>query len=184
MKARPWMISVLSTGYDLKEYREAVIRKLKEQGFDVSTYEMPDFPVETTVHSHDSCLVALERADIAIVIIDRRSGGIYYNVDQGADKISITERECLEAIQKRIPIYFFVKSDAYNELHNYKTGFTAFCKGKESDSKEKTDDVEKYRKEYHEIYKCTYVDCVETLLFIDRIQNAYKKHDISNTGCV
>lgn len=180
MKARPWMISVLSTGYDLKEYREAVIRKLKEQGFDVSAYEMPDFPVETTVHSHDSCLVALERADIAIVIIDRRSGGIYYNVDQGADKISITERECLEAIQKRIPIYFFVKSDAYNELHNYKTGFTAFCKGKESDSKEKTDDVEKYRKEYHEIYKCTYVDCVETLLFIDRIQNAYKKHDISN----
>lgn len=179
MIARPWMVSVLSTSYDLKEYREAVISLLKSKQFNVSAYEEPEFPVETDMHSHEACLVALKRADIAIVIIDKRSGGTYYNIEQGEDKISITERECLEAIRHGIPIYFFVKQDAYDELRNYKTGYKAFCAAKEFDGQDPIV-AEKYREEYNKIYKCSYVDSIETLLFIDRIQNAYNKYGISN----
>lgn len=179
MIAKPWMVSVLSTSYDLKEYREDVIKLLKDKSFAVSAYEEPEFPVETDMHSHDACLVALKRADIAIVIIDKRSGGTYYNIERGEDKISITERECLEAINLGIPVYFFVKLDAYNELYNYKTGYKAFCKAKKDISQE-FKEVEEYRTEYNKIYKCTYVDSIETILFIDKIQNAYKEYGISN----
>lgn len=127
MKKRPWMVSVLSTAYDLKEYREAVIKLLRDKNFEVSAYEEPQFPVETDMHSHDSCLVALDRVDFAIVIIDKRSGGTYYNIDSGEKRNSITKKEYFKAIERGIPIYCFVNQKAYDELHAYKMGYKKFC---------------------------------------------------------
>lgn len=179
MIARPWMVSVLSTAYDLKEYREDVIKLLRDKGFEASAYEEPQFPVETDMHSHDSCLVALSRVDIALVIIDKRSGGTYYNIENGEKKISITEAEYLKAIELGIPIYFFVSQEAYDELHAYKVGYKKFCE-KNKYSSEDPDLVKKYKEEYNAGYICTHVDKVQTLLFIDDVQHLYRDHSVSN----
>lgn len=179
MIARPWMVSVLSTAYDLKEYREDVIKLLRDKKFEVSAYEEPHFPVETDMHSHDSCLVALSRVDIAIVIIDKRSGGTYYNIESGEKKISITEAEYLKAIELGIPIYFFVSQKAYDELHAYKVGYKKFCE-KNKYSSEDPDEVRRYKEEYNTGYICTHVEKIQTLLFIDDVQHLHKDHAVSN----
>ena len=48
MELRPWMISVLSTSYDLKDYRKAVVDELKSKNIAVSAGEpkaqVPDYP--------------------------------------------------------------------------------------------------------------------------------------------
>lgn len=179
MIARSWMVSVLSTAYDLKEYREDVIKWLRDKNFEVSAYEEPHFPVETDMHSHDSCLVALSRVDIVIVIIDKRSGGTYYNIESGEKKISITEAEYLKAIELGIPIYFFVSQKAYDELHAYKEGYKKFCEKNRYTSKD-SEEVRRYKEEYNTGYICTYVEKIETLLFIDDVQHSYKDHATSN----
>lgn len=179
MTARPWMVSVLSTAYDLKEYREDVITLLKNKNFQVSAYEEPEFPVEPDMHSHKSCLVALKRADIAIVIINKRSGGIYLDLENEENRISITEAECLEAIKNEIPVFFFVNQKAYDELHAYKKNYKSFCDKHKYVSKSLTK-MKKYRKEYDDSYECTYVEKLQTLKFIDNIQMEYKKYGISN----
>lgn len=120
MELRPWVISVLSTSYDLKEYREYVIKEMKSKGVTVSAFEEPDFPVEDKMHSHDSCLVALNRADIAILIINKRSGGAYYNCEDKKVYESITAKEFSIAAKEGKPIFTFVMEKAWDERHIYK----------------------------------------------------------------
>lgn len=64
MKYKQWVVSVISTDYDLLEERRQIIKTLQKTGFRVSAFELPDFPTEPHKHSHDVCLVAIERADI------------------------------------------------------------------------------------------------------------------------
>ena len=54
----PWVIGVLSTDFDLHDYREAIINYLKQSNTIISAFESPDFPVEPDKHSHDVCLTA------------------------------------------------------------------------------------------------------------------------------
>ena len=89
MAAAPWVISILSTDYDLHDYRTAVISQLRSKRVNISAFELPDFPVEPDIHSHESCIRALDRADIALLVIDKRYGGIYVG-DLNASQ-SITE---------------------------------------------------------------------------------------------
>lgn len=172
---RPWTISILSTAYDLEEYRKAVIDELKSKGITVSAFELSEFPAEHSMHSHDSCLVALQRADIAILIINKRVGGQYYSEDKKSSQ-SITAKECSEAIKAGIPIYTFVKEEAWNERHAYKTQLKAFIGNSEKNSEEINDLKLKFNKDYI----CSYVDKVETIDFIESMQYAYEKHKISN----
>lgn len=147
---KPWIIGVISTDYDLHEHRIAVISKLKSNGVTVSAFETPDFPVEPDIHSHENCLVALQRTDIAIIIIDKRYGGIFYN----DSSVSITEKEYFAAIKNKIPCLVFVSEKTWQDRHNYKVNL------KESGKRE--DEFQ---------YKCTYVDDVRVLQLIDKIQN-------------
>ena len=142
MELRPWMISVLSTSYDLKDYRKAVVDELKSKNIAVSAFEEPDFPVEADKHSHDSCLVALDRAVIAILISDKRSGGVYYDSET---KQTITNKEFLTAVEIGIPEYVFVKQDTWNERHVYKT---ALNKYKETVSKSKKINKKQLKKDF------------------------------------
>ncbi len=174
MELRPWMISVLSTSYDLKDYRKAVVDELKSKNIAVSAFEEPDFPVEPDKHSHDSCLVALDRADIAILIIDKRSGGVYYDSET---KQTITNKEFLTAVGKGIPVYVFVKQDTWNERHAYKTAFKRY---EDSLPKRKKSDKKKLKKDFDKTYVCTYVSDVSVIDFIEEIQHIYPKFGISN----
>lgn len=174
--SKPWMISVLSTAYDLSDYREALISMLKEKRFEVSAYELPEFPVEYDKHSHDSCLIALDRVDMAITIIDKRSGGVYCGVEDQKKGISITEAEYLEAIKKKKPVFSCVRQEAYNELHRYKKEFAEYCK-KNRISK---DNIDEGIIEFDKTYTCSYVENVQTLHFIDDIQKSYSNNNASN----
>ena len=173
----PWIISVLSTAYDLKEYRKAIIDMLKRYRIEVSAYEIPEFPVETNMHTHESCLVALRRVDIAIVIIDKRRGDIFHGIDDAKQQISITEAEYLEAIKRKIPVFSFVKKETQNELFRYKKKFDSYCKDKNITN---TEDRKKLVVDFDKAYECDYVEDVKTLHFVDNIQNAYEKYMVSN----
>jgi len=174
MAARSWIISVLSTDYDLHDYREAVIAELQSKGAVVSAFELPDFPVEPDIHSHDNCLVALERADIALLIIDKRYGGIYV----GDSSHSITEAEYLSMVKNNKPCFAFISAQTWDELHVYNTEFKDW-NGKHSyTEEEQKKDVP--RSQFNAQYVCTHVDKVQTLEFVDKIQKAYQTHSVSN----
>lgn len=176
---QPWIVSVLSTAYDLKEYRQEVISMLKEKGFTVSAYELPEFPVEPNLHSHDSCLAALGRVDIAIVIVDKRSGGTYCGIEDNSKNYSITESEYFGAIKRGIPVFLFVNEKTYDEYYSYKKLFKKFCSDKGYSSK-KTEDQMMYRERFDGEYSCTYVEKSQTLHFIDDIQKSFQEHGVSN----
>lgn len=179
MELRPWVISVLSTSYDLKECREFVISQLKSKGVTVSAFEEPDFPVESKMHSHDSCLVALSRADIAILIINKRSGGAYYNREDKKVYESITAKEFSTAIKEQKPIFTFVVEKAWDERHIYKEQLKKY-RDSLSTHKMSRRNNKKAKRDFDEKYKCSYVENVSTIDFIDQIQYAYESNKVSN----
>lgn len=159
---KPWVIGLLSTDYDLHDYREAVTKELREHSsIVISAFELPDFPVEPDEHSHDSCLTALDRTDIVILVIDKRYGGIYYN----SSDVSITEEEYLTALRKGKPCLVFVSQKTWDERYTYCNHFKASGKS-ESD--------------FDKTYPCTYVQNANTIHFVDHIQKVYELNGTSN----
>lgn len=159
--ALPWIIGVLSTDYDLHEYRSAVINELKKKNIKVSAFEEADFPVEPDLHSHESCLNALKRVDIALLVIDKRYGGIYCN----SKDTSITEKEFFTAIRKKIPCLIFVSKSTWDERNYYHKDL------KQSGKKEI---------DFDKNYKCKYVEDIRVVHFVDKIQKIYEKNECSN----
>lgn len=157
-----WVIGVLSTDYDLHEHRTAIINLFNNKGVVPSAFENPDFPVPPDMHSHDACLAALKRVDIAILIIDKRSGGVYVGSTKDT---SITEQEFIETAKAHKPHFVFVSKSAWDERHSYKMQLKKSAKTQ--------DDFDKN-------YVCTYVASVNVFHFIDQIQNAYASYGTSN----
>lgn len=156
-----WVIGVLSTDYDLHEYRNALINQLADSGACISAFELPGFPVEPDQHSHESCITALKRTNVVILIVDQRYGGIYYD----SSKVSITMQEYLSAIEFGIPCLVFVNKKTWDERHAYKVD------QKTSDQKPE---------EFDASYQCKYVSSVDVLHFVDKICSAYKEYKCSN----
>jgi len=159
--ARKWVVGVLSTDYDLREYRAAIIDLLKSRGVIPSAFELADFPVEPDIHSHDACLVALDRVDVAIVIIDKRAGGVYVN----SSDVTITEQEYLNFAKAHKPHLVFVSRGTWEERHFYKTQLEKSKKTKANFDKK---------------YACTYVKSIKVLDFVEEIQRAYPTNGTSN----
>lgn len=157
----PWVIGVLSTDFDLHDYREAIINYLKQSNTIISAFESPDFPVEPDKHSHDVCLTALKRTHIAILIIDKRFGGIYYD----SSDVSITKEEYISAIEKGIPCLVFVNKQSWEERHSYSVDLKKCGKSPEEFEKE---------------YNCKYVSDIRTIYFINDIQKIYEDKNCSN----
>lgn len=111
---RNWFVAVLSTHNDLKHEREQIIRLLGEKGFDVSAYEQPDFPKPPNQASRDICLGALARADISLLVINKRAG---LTLD---GQCAITHEEYIASIQENIPTYVFVETNTWQEYKQYK----------------------------------------------------------------
>jgi len=88
-----WKVAVISTDFDLHYLRDTVESKFRKLGFEVVAFELPDYPVQPMVHSHEACLLALQTSDIVVLFIDKRYGGLYL----GMGPESITEEEYLEA---------------------------------------------------------------------------------------
>lgn len=143
-----WVLGILSTDYDLRDYRRAIIERLAETNVCVSAFEQPDFPVEPDQHSHENCVTALKRTNIAILIVDKRYGGIFYD----SAKVSITMQEYLTAIERHIPCLVFVNKNTWDEAHAYKVDLKASGQATEKF------DVD---------YQCKYVSSVDTLHFVN-----------------
>ena len=149
-----WSISIISTDYDLNDIRCEVANQLCESGFKVLAFETPDFPVEPFVHSHDACLNALDEADIVVLIIDKRYGGLYVS----SKDISITEQEYLDSIAKDKIVIPCVRRQAWDERNNWK----------------------KFTEQYQGIkYNPNYVSSLETIYFIDKVHKSDTDNFIS-----
>ncbi len=172
MELKPWVISVLSTDYDLHNERTAIINQLHEKNIRVSAFELPDFPVEPQTHSHDSCLRALERIDMALLIINNRYGGIYF----GDSTVSITEEEYLKVIDSDKPCFVFVSKETWNARYQYKKSFKAW---KEDHPEEKDENVLKQSFDHKHNGKFENIE-IKVIDFVERIQQAYVLHHSSN----
>lgn len=113
MAVNPWKIALISTDYDLKNERKEIISLLQKFNVEVSAFEDPSFPVLEDKHSHDNCLKALKRVDIAILLINKRYGGKFY-AEKG---VSITEKE-YESLD--VPTIVFVSKPAWDERAIYR----------------------------------------------------------------
>lgn len=176
MATRPWVISVLSTDYDLHEYRSAVIDLLQSKDVIVSAFELPDFPVETDIHSHDSCITALDRSDIALLVIDKRYGGIY--IGDSTSTQSITKEEYIAVAKSGKPCFVFVSRQAWDERHSYKVNLKAWMTTHPYSPEQKQAGLPET--EFKAQYNCTYVESIGTIEFIEFIQGAYKRFSRSN----
>lgn len=176
MDAKSWVISVLSTDYDLHEYRGAIIKQLQDKGVLVSAFELPDFPVEPDIHSHDSCIIALDRVDIALLIIDRRYGGIYLGEPDSSH--SITEEEYIANVKAKKPCFVFVSKQTWEERYSYNAQLKAWISNHKYTRREMNKGIPK--SEFDKQYVCTHVDSTKTIDFVDRIRQAYREFASSN----
>lgn len=165
MKYKQWVVSVISTDYDLLEERRQIIKTLQKTGFRVSAFELPDFPTEPHKHSHDVCLVAIERADIVVLIINRRYGGLYVN-DQ---KVSITEKELKKALGQQKLLITCVDQRAWDEKEVYNKALKEYIEKNSKGKNRKSLDL-KAELAFASSYCCIYVDKVQTLQLINRIR--------------
>ena len=157
-----WKIALLSTSLDLHDLRSRVTTSLKETGFNLLAFEDKDFIVEPLVSSHEACLIAVQQCDIAILIIDRRSGGLYL----GIGPETITEAE-FERVQKTGKIVIpCVRKEAENERH------MAFTQLKESQKKYPLRPLDEIKKGI----SLSYVDNWKVLEFIEKV----RKSDLDN----
>ena len=156
-----WVLGILSTDYDLHDYRKAIINQLTASGVCVSAFELPEFPVEPDQHSHQSCITALKRTNVVILIIDKRYGGIYYDSSTN----SITMQEYLSAIENHIPCLVFVNKKTWDERHAYEVDLKASKKKEE---------------EFDANYQCKYVSSVDTIHFVSKLSHAYNEYGCSN----
>lgn len=114
MSLSPWTVALLSTGYDLPDIRAALSAAIKELRFDLLAYENPEFPVAPKVHSHEACVLAIDQADIAVLVVDRRYGGMYL----GTGDNSVTETEFQTAVRKGKIVIPCIRKNAWDERHN------------------------------------------------------------------
>jgi len=154
---KKWNVAVISTDYDLHDLRNPIVDLLKSLGFDVTAFEEPGYPVQPAVHSHDACLLALQNADIVILLIDKRYGGPYL----GEGPESITKKEYLEAYRSGKIIIPCVRKHAWDER------FILFEQVKQIVATENIPIDEARTK-----IKLTYVDKWEVLDFIEEIRKA------------
>lgn len=159
MAKRPWIVALISTDYDLRDERKAVINFLHANHMEVSAFEDPGFPVQEGIHSHENCLNALRRADFAILLIKERYGGEYYfNQD-----ISITQAE-YDALL--IPTIVLVNQRTWDERASYRR----------QQRKSGLSEDEFARSMAYDGGK---ID-INEIRFIDRIQKAYQTDGRSN----
>lgn len=118
-------VFISSTCFDLKSTRKHVARFISSIGYEPILSDDGDVPYNHRVHTHDACLIELEKSDLVILIIGNRHGGLYNNTGK-----SITRMEYETAKKSNIPVIAFVLENTYkkhgkytkskkNEVNNY-----------------------------------------------------------------
>jgi len=137
-------IFLSSTIRDLKEIRTQINFFITEMGYESIQSEIGDILYDPNEHTHYSCVDAVQKSDMLIIIIGSRFGGeIHESVNENLDfeflasqstsgklliekNISITQAEVLKAIECNIPIYTFIEKGVYYD--HYIHGINEFGK--------------------------------------------------------
>lgn len=165
--ATPYIVAVLSTDNDLSDVRKVVIERLRNLHFQVRAFEESDYLLHPGLHSHETCLANLQDVDIAILIIDRRYGGLFK--DTG---VSITEMEWNVARKLNKPLIPCIRQSAFDHAHAVK----ALLKDTQAETQDKTSKgliagyfesnktiefLEKVRKADHDNYCIFFNDAID-----------------------
>lgn len=161
MITSPWKVSIISTDYDLHDMRSLLASTMKELGFEVLAFKSVGYPVEPRVHGHEACLLAIDPADIVLILVDKTYGGLYLD----AGPLSITESEYDTAYTKEKIIIPCIRDSAWQERYCL---FDVTKQLQSSDGLSIPDIRVKIKPKY--------VDKWETLDFIEKIRKA----DIDN----
>ena len=117
-------VFISSTCYDLSEVRDSLVGFIESYGFEPVLSERGDVFYHPDIHTQDSCLNEVGNCQLFILIIGGRFGGSY----KADPKKSIVNAEYAAAIEQKIPVFTFIKSDVYSDHHVY-------LKNKENSSK-------------------------------------------------
>ena len=159
---KKWVVSVLSTDYDLHKERQTTIQLLRSKGFEPLAFEEPGYVKTLGEHSHQVCLDAINEADLCILIINKRYGGELY----GEGGVSITEKEYETAVSQGKPIIVFVNQQAWDAKYKWSKAVKELvAKGVSEENAREAIDYE-------------HVESIRVFDFIERIHRAPKDNFI------
>ncbi len=127
-------VFISSTCYDLQLIRSDLRSFLEGIGYNPIMSDYGDVVYDPRKSTHESCLEASGQADVLVLIIGGRHGGVAIpkiysqlkisslkKMSRKKDfaekdfKISITQAEALHAIQNKIPVYTFIAANVLND---------------------------------------------------------------------
>lgn len=131
-------VFISSTCYDLSILRSNLRTFVSSFGYEPVMSDYADIVYDPRQHTHTSCVEEVANCDMLIVVIGSRYGGTVVpealNVIDSAsvseltkkigEKLSITQLEVIEAIQKNIPVYTFIDKKVYHEHELYEKNKT------------------------------------------------------------
>lgn len=137
-------VLVSSTCFDLKNERKRVESFLKSSGYAPVLSDNDDVYYSPSLHTHSSCIKAVEDCKMLVFIIGGRFGGYavpeayslidmnkimsLFNDDKiksyaqktfSEHKFSITQLEVLKALELGIPVYTFIDDKVYHDHQSY-----------------------------------------------------------------
>lgn len=108
-------IFISSTIYDLRDLRNALKVGLVQRKYEVLANEDGSIPVDSNLHSYDSCIAAAKECDCLVAVIDNRFGGVMPDGEK-----SITQAEIEAAIDAEKSVYVFVRKSTWDAKEIYK----------------------------------------------------------------
>jgi len=127
-------VFVSSTCYDLSVLRSELRPFISNMGYEPIMSDYSDILYDPRTHTHDSCLNEVPNADLIVLIIGSRFGGVAVpSALEGIDfealrklstktailenktTFSITQLEIFKAIEHGIPIYVFVEEQVLHD---------------------------------------------------------------------
>jgi hypothetical protein len=131
-------VFVSSTCYDFSILRSELRPFISQMGYEPIMSEYADILYDPRTHTHDSCLKEIPGADVIVLIIGSRFGGIAVpsatlNLDfpsleklstrpgilENKENLSITQLEVLKAVEQNIPVYAFVEERVMHDHQLY-----------------------------------------------------------------
>lgn len=92
-QATNWSVLILCTGFGNEMLRSFVRITVQDLGFDAHVYDAPDYPVDSTIHSHSACVNAISAHDIVLAFADETEGGEF--------QVANAPQAMLEELQER-----------------------------------------------------------------------------------
>jgi hypothetical protein len=131
-------VFVSSTCYDLSILRSELRPFISQMGYEPIMSDYADILYDPRTHTHDSCLKEIPSADVIVLIIGSRFGGLAVpsatlSIDfpsleklssrpgilENKEKLSITQLEVLKAVEQNIPVYAFVEERVMHDHQLY-----------------------------------------------------------------